>query len=160
MVFAVKKFHQFLYGRHFTMHTDHKPLLGIFRCDKAVPLIASGRIQRWSLTLAMYEYNLVYRPGKENGNADALSRLLLKDHPSHTPIPQEVINLVDHLKQSPVNALNIRDLVLFQLLKFTLQGWPIQASDDNIKPEKLSVQDGCLFWGSRVVVQLQGELTS
>ncbi|CAB4025071.1 putative protein K02A2.6-like protein, partial [Paramuricea clavata] len=31
MVFAVKKFHQFLYGRHYTIYTDHKPLLGIFK---------------------------------------------------------------------------------------------------------------------------------
>ena len=28
VVFAVKKFHQFLYGRHFKIYTDHKPLLG------------------------------------------------------------------------------------------------------------------------------------
>ena len=54
MVFAVKKFHQFLYGLHYTIYTDHKPLLGIFKGGKHVPLMASGRIQRWALTLAAY----------------------------------------------------------------------------------------------------------
>ena len=166
MVFAVKKFHQFLYGRHFTIYTDHKPLLGIFKCEKPVPLMASGRIQRWALTLAAYEYDLIYRPGKENGNADALSRLPLKIEPKSTPIPQEVVNLVDHLNQSPVDALKIkqwtlRDPVLSQVLKFTLQGWPAQVNDENIKPyltrkDEISVQDGCLLWGSRVVVPPKG----
>ena len=168
MVFAVQKFHQFLYGRHFTIFTDHKPLLGIFKCDKAVPLMASGRIQRWSLTLSAYEYDLVYRPGKENGNADALSRLPLKDQLSSTPIPQEVVNLVDHLNQSPVDAVKIRqwtlrDPGLAQVLKFTLQGWPAQVGVENIKPyfvrkEEISVQDGCLLWGSRVVVPPKGRM--
>ena len=124
VVFAVKKSHQFLYGRHYTIYTDHKPLLGIFKCDKPVPLTVSGRIQRWILTLAAYEYDLVYRPGKENGNADALSRLPLKTEPSSTPIPQEVVNLVEHLNQSPVDALKIkqwtmRDPVLAQVLQGT-----------------------------------------
>ena len=108
IVFAVKKFHQFLYGRHFTIYTDHKPLLGIFKSEKPVPLMASGRIQRWSLSLAAYQYDLIYRPGKENGNADALSRLPLKTEPSSTPIPQEVVNLVDHLNQGPVDSSKIK----------------------------------------------------
>ncbi|KAK3700097.1 hypothetical protein QZH41_015051 [Actinostola sp. cb2023] len=69
VVFAVKKFHQFLYGRHFKIYTDHKPLLGLLSSDKAIPPMASGRVQRWVLTLSAYEYDLVYRPGRENGNA-------------------------------------------------------------------------------------------
>ena len=46
MVFAVKKFHQFLYGRHFTVYTEYKPSLAIFNCEKPIPFMASGRIQR------------------------------------------------------------------------------------------------------------------
>ena len=40
VVFAVKKFHQFLYGRHFKIYTDHKPLLGLLHPEKATPLMA------------------------------------------------------------------------------------------------------------------------
>ena len=50
VVFAVKKFHQFLYGRHFKIYTDHKPLLGLLHPEKATPSMASSRMQRWALT--------------------------------------------------------------------------------------------------------------
>ena len=43
VVFAVKKFHQFLYGRHFKIYTDHKPLLGLLHPEKATPSMASSR---------------------------------------------------------------------------------------------------------------------
>lgn len=35
---------------------------------------ASGRLARWSLLLQQYDFDIVHRPGKENGNADGLSR--------------------------------------------------------------------------------------
>ena len=35
--FAVKKLHQFLYGRHFKICTDQKPLLGLLHSEKATP---------------------------------------------------------------------------------------------------------------------------
>ncbi|XP_057305344.1 uncharacterized protein LOC130642272 [Hydractinia symbiolongicarpus] len=44
VVFAVQKFHQYLYGRKFTIFTDHKPLLGLIGADKAVPSLAASRI--------------------------------------------------------------------------------------------------------------------
>ncbi|KAK3725271.1 hypothetical protein QZH41_010111, partial [Actinostola sp. cb2023] len=121
VVFAVKKFHQFLYGRHFKIYTDHKPLLGLLSSDKAIPPMASGRVQRWALTLSAYEYDLVYRPGRENGNADALSRLPLPVESKSTPVPGEIINLMETINTSPVDATKIehwtaRDLLLSQVL--------------------------------------------
>ncbi|CAB4020287.1 PREDICTED: uncharacterized protein K02A2.6-like, partial [Paramuricea clavata] len=158
MVFAVKKFHQFLYGRHFTIYTDHKPLLGIFSSERAIPQMASSRIQRWALTMSTYEYDVIFRPGKENSNADALSRLPLKIEPSTTPIPSEVVNLMDQLSRSPVDAG-------YQAIDNERSGvsarWPTVVQDDSIKPyftrrNELSVQEGCLLWGSRAVIPPQG----
>ncbi|KAI4895675.1 hypothetical protein NFI96_020671 [Prochilodus magdalenae] len=75
VLFGVKKFHSYLYGRRFTIVTDHKPLISLFNEMKAVPQMASPRIQRWAVTLRAYEYAIVYKAGKDHSNADAFSRL-------------------------------------------------------------------------------------
>ena len=77
LVFAVKKLHQYLYGNSFRIFTDHKPLLGLFAEHKPIPSLAAARVQRWALFLAAYNYNLEYRTGSLNGNADCLSCLPL-----------------------------------------------------------------------------------
>lgn len=49
--------------------------------------------------MSAYEYDIIFRPGKKNSNADALSRLPLKIEPRSTPIPCEVVHLMDQLSR-------------------------------------------------------------
>ena len=102
------KFHSYLYGRPFTLITDHKPLLTLFNESRVVPPQASGRIQRWALTLAAYEYTLSWRPTQQHENADAMSCLPLPEKPLETPLPAELVLLMEHLEESPVTATQIR----------------------------------------------------
>ena len=44
LVFALKKFHHYLWGHKFSLITDHKPLLGLFNPNKPIPEMASDRI--------------------------------------------------------------------------------------------------------------------
>ena len=75
IVWALEHFHLYLYGSEFTIVTDHKPLLGIFKSHKPT----SARMDRWKLRLMPYNCLLVYRPGKNDENpADFMSR-----HPNH-----------------------------------------------------------------------------
>jgi len=51
VVFGVKKFHNFINGRHFYIDSDHQPLSYLFNQAKVISPTASARIQRWALTL-------------------------------------------------------------------------------------------------------------
>ena len=73
--FGIKKFHQHLSGHKFSLLTDHKPLLAIFSPRKGIPAMAASRLQRWAIFLSAYTYDIKYKPTKEHGNADILSRL-------------------------------------------------------------------------------------
>ena len=82
IIFGVKKFHQYLSGHKFTIHSDHKPLQHIFDENRPVPTMSSARIQRWALMLSAYNYTIEYKPGSQHANADLLSRLPLPDYPA------------------------------------------------------------------------------
>ena len=70
VVWGCEKFHQYLFGKEFTLYTDHKALETIYS-PKGRP---SARILRWSLRLQPYHMNVKFLPGKINP-ADFLSRL-------------------------------------------------------------------------------------
>ena len=112
-VFGVKRFHLYLYGRSFTLATDHKPLLSLFGVKKPVPPQASGQIQQWALTLSMYDYTLIHKKSAEHGNADALSRVPLPDSISSTPIPAKTVLLLEQMNEMPVTAEHIKTWTLF-----------------------------------------------
>ena len=46
IIFAVKRFHQYIFGCTFVIITDDRPLLGLFGPDRPIPQLASARIQR------------------------------------------------------------------------------------------------------------------
>jgi transposase InsO family protein len=75
IIYGVTKYRQYLYGRKFTLVTDHQPLVAIFSPDKNVPVLTAQRLQRWALTLMAYQYDIRYKSTDKHGNADGLSRL-------------------------------------------------------------------------------------
>jgi len=124
-VFGVTKFHVYLYGHHFTLITDHKPLASLFSKHQAVPTQASARIQYWALTLACYEYTLEARPTNKHGNTDAMSRLPLKVKSQETPQPPEFVLLLDTMSEAPITCSQIQawtrqDTVLASVLRYTV----------------------------------------
>ena len=75
IIFAVCCFHQYIYGRPFTLVTDHRPLCKILGEKEGIPPLAAARMQRWALLLSAYQYNIQHVPGKQNHCADCMSRL-------------------------------------------------------------------------------------
>ena len=167
LIFGVRKYHQYLCGRHFELKTDHKPLVHIFSETKATPVLAAGRIQRWALTLGAYSYTIKFKKGQENSNADALSRLPLPTQHKDPPAPAEVVHLMEYLDTSPVTSTQIRnwtdqDVILSKIKGWIQRGWPDeQPRDKELHPYyrkryDLTVENGCTVWGSRVVVPPKG----
>ena len=70
VVFWLKKFEPYLYGRKFILHTDHRSLKWLMSISDS-----TGRLARWSLLLQQYDFEIKHCPGTANANADALSRL-------------------------------------------------------------------------------------
>ena len=86
IVFALKQFRCYLYGRTFKIYTDHKPLESLM--NKKDP---HGRLARWAYEIQTYDMTVLHRPGQENQNADALSRAPLPTIGVVTQIKQEKI---------------------------------------------------------------------
>ena len=141
--------------------------MDLFKADKAVPAMASPRIQRWALPLAAYDYKLAHRKGSKHENADGLSRLPLSDTVIEVPVPGETILLMDLLETLPVCADDIADWtasdpVLQQALKKVQQGWGDKCPDPSSQPfyirrDELSTHNGLILWGNRVVVPARGQ---
>ena len=74
VVMTVENFHLYLYGRKFTIYTDHLPLTWIWTKKNPHP-----RIERWMMRMALYEFIVIYKPGRDNHLADFLSRLNEED---------------------------------------------------------------------------------
>ena len=168
VISGVKKFNYYLAGRPFVIRTDHKPLLGLIGEQKTLPVMTSPRVMRWAMLLAGYDYRLEYVPGSKIPHCDALSRLPLPCRSAEPPCPAEVINLLEFLNSTPVTAAQIRlwtarDPILSKVYRFVQEGWPETGNDLEVELQpykrrigELSLQDGCVMWGSRVVIPPQG----
>ena len=107
IVYGVKNFHQYLYGRKFTILSDHKPLKYLLGETRGIPPLASARIQRWALMLSAYNYGIHYKPVNDHANADGLSLLPVPGHTTEVPVPGDVLQF-RVLESTPVSAAQIR----------------------------------------------------
>ena len=113
--------------------------------------------------MAMYEYTITYRSTATHENADAMSRLPLPESPQVTPLPPEMILLMEELNTTPITAERIRvwtnsDQLCSCVGQFVQSGWPDSVQDGKLKPfatrkDELSLKDGCILWGNQVVIK-------
>ncbi|XP_078467221.1 uncharacterized protein LOC144730345 isoform X1 [Lampetra planeri] len=70
IVYFIQQYRPYLYGRHFTVRTDHAALQYALRVQQP-----SGQLSRWLEILQDFDFETTYRKGVRHTNADALSRM-------------------------------------------------------------------------------------
>ncbi|XP_036140388.1 uncharacterized protein LOC118644842 [Monomorium pharaonis] len=75
IVYCVNHFRPYLYGKRFTIITDHKPLVWLNSIKDP-----SSRLWKWRNKLSEYDFEIKYKKGTLNNNADALSRNPPENH--------------------------------------------------------------------------------
>ncbi|XP_062700183.1 uncharacterized protein K02A2.6-like [Aedes albopictus] len=173
IIYAVTKFHKFIFGRRFRLQTDHAPLLRIFGSKKGIPVYTANRLQRWALTLLNYDFSMEYVSTDKFGNADVLSRLIDQHAKPDEDFVVACTTLEEDLRSVAVNSVNClplsfsmvqqatkTDPVLRKVYRFVRDGWPTSKHDlrDNElrqfhdRQEGLSIVQECIMFGDRLVI--------
>ena len=172
VVHGIQRYHTYLYGRPFTVRTDHKPLVTI--CTK--PLHAAPpRLQRMLLKIQGYNCQIEYRPGKEMILSDTLSRLPNPENNDEIDLDVRVdgidleaedhehqtialINFSMH-KQRKLQEETTKDPTLNAIKEIVYQGWPTNIKDlpVDMRPywsyrDELAMEAGVLFKGRQIVI--------
>jgi hypothetical protein len=162
VMYGVERFNTYLYGRRFTIITDHKPLEII--CNKPITS-APPRLQRMLLRIQGYDYHVIYKPGNQMTVPDVLSRLPNPKRSETVKLDLRVDDLdLDFIhfnkqKQIDLKRETQRDPVLSALSEIIFYGWPetIKELPRELRPfwafrESLGLEDGVIFKGKRVLI--------
>ena len=71
VVFGLDKFRHYLMHAPFVVHTDNAAVSYVKKSKKP------GKLSRWAMAMAEFDFEVVHRPGKANANADYFSRVFV-----------------------------------------------------------------------------------
>ncbi|CAI5681987.1 unnamed protein product [Oreochromis niloticus] len=165
IVFATKRFHQYVYGRPVTVQSDHKPLEAIMR----KPLCkAPARLQGMLLQLQRYDLTVTYTPGKDMFIADALSRATTtsdSENVSENTNEERVVYALEAtaaLSEKTLSGLRTAvaaDSVLQAVRERHLNGWPARRKslDRTLHSywpmrNNISIHNDIIMIGDKIVI--------
>ena len=103
IVESVRHFHKYLANKKFRVITDHRALVYLQTITNK-----NTRLLKWSLELSLYDYEISYRKGEENVEADCLSRNPLAHNEEEQTSFMKVVNLLT--RREYANAIAVEDL--------------------------------------------------
>ena len=161
IICGVKRFNQYLYGRELILATDQRPLCKLFGHADGVRPVAAARMQRWALILSACSYKIEYIAGSANSCADCLSCLpvpSIKSHPAEEEYAIHATNCVNlPIMARDIASSTAKDKILARVYTCVQHGtWPFPMPEElapyHRKKDKMTIHDGCLLWGKRVIV--------
>ena len=116
------QFHEYLYGGTFKVHSDNNPLTYVLTTAKL-----DATSQRWVAVLANYNFKIIYRSGKQNIDADALSQIPWETEQVSTTLERGLCG-VSHISTKPVTMMSLKPEIL---PKLTHQDWVKEQALNN-----------------------------
>lgn len=156
IVFGVKKFHQYLFGRKFILITDNKPVAQIFSPSKGLPTLSAVRMQHYAVFLETFDFEIRYRRSKEHGNADGISRLPITVSPK--TLEESDVFEIHHIQTLPVLVEELeehtsKDVTVRRLIEGLKSGRIVDGKERyGIDQTEFTLQQGCLLRGIRVYI--------
>lgn len=124
VIFGVEKFQPYLSGNvPFKIITDHAAIVPLLKTKNPI-----GRLAKWLLRLSPFVFQVVYRPGKENVLADALSRYPVSD--TEEPIKKIFIAPLLFISKIDIRELQSKDAFCNSILEALHKTSPDQAKFD------------------------------
>ena len=131
----VKHFRHYLYGKRFTLRTDHGSLRWIMNFKNP-----EGQVARWLEIFSAYDMKIEHRAGRLHGNADGLSRKVCKQCgmgcKNKSRVPKGVVSRIEELRQVTMAEANPVDLVSAQEEDSdlaTVKEWVSNGTRPNLK---------------------------
>nr|XP_029711617.1 uncharacterized protein K02A2.6-like [Aedes albopictus] len=158
IIFGVKKFFQFLYGRRFVLVTDNQAVTKIFGEHKGLPVMSALRMQHYATYLQSFDYEIRFRKSANHANADALSRIPLKLADADNVIEESDLVELHQIETLPLTAAELaqataEDSSVKKLIQGVKYGVLVEGKDRfGIDQSEFAMQKGCLLRGIRVYV--------
>ncbi|KII66540.1 Transposon Tf2-6 polyprotein [Thelohanellus kitauei] len=160
IVWAVKKFQQYLEGTNFSIVTDHRPLMYILNQAKGIPQTAAARIQRWAIFLSGFTFSIKYRKASENTNADALSRLPIheKRATKSNKLPlHHIQELGESITYETIEEATRKDNILCRVSEMHSNDWNAYSKGGDLdhyyaRRDQISKRGDCLLFMDRLLI--------
>ncbi|XP_059621313.1 uncharacterized protein K02A2.6-like [Phlebotomus argentipes] len=157
IVFGLKKFYPYLFGRRFTLITDNKALYHIFNPKKGIPQYTAMRLQHYGAFLQGFDFDIEFRKSEEHGNVDCISRLPLKETSGYEMDEVDAIQ-VHLMERFPVTFAEIKtetgnDTDVTRLIEALKTGKVVPKEQRfGIDQTEFGLQQECLVKGMRVYI--------
>lgn len=110
IIFGIKRFHQYLFGRKFVLYTDHAPLVQIFSPKKGLPVMTDSRMQHYAIFLQGFEFYIRHKNSKSNANADAFSRFPVVRNTNESTLEESDIFGISQTQSLPIAVDELENL--------------------------------------------------